>query len=134
MDLGFREYQILEKLAPELARFGLEVEPFGGNTFVIKAVPILLDDRNVPALITELVEKAAEIGVNAETDAVLDGCLMVMACHNAIRANQRLTDKEIKTMLKQLDACENPSHCPHGRPIWIQWTLRDLEKQFRRIL
>lgn len=134
IDLGFREYQILEKLSSALERFGLEVEPFGGNTFVVKSVPLLLDNRNVPALITELVEKAAEIGVNAEIDTVLDGCLMVMACHNAIRAHQHLTDGEIKTMLTQLDACENPSHCPHGRPIWIQWTLRDLEKQFRRIV
>ncbi len=134
IELGFREAQILERIVPELADYGLEIEPFGGNTFVVKAMPVLLDNRDVPALVTRLVEKAAAIGVAAEIDAIMEGCLMVMACHNAIRAHQRLSDAQIQAMLTQLDACENPSHCPHGRPIWIQWTRQELEKQFRRIV
>jgi len=64
----------------------------------------------------------------------LDECLMVMACHNAIRAHQQLTEMQIRAMLEQLDSCDNPSHCPHGRPIWIRWTVKDLEKQFQRIV
>ena len=64
----------------------------------------------------------------------MDGCLMVMACHNAIRAHQRLGDAHIKAMLEQLDACDNSSHCPHGRPIWIRWTVNELEKRFQRIV
>jgi DNA mismatch repair protein MutL len=134
IDLGFRETQILEKLAPELDRFGLEIEPFGGNTFVVKAVPTLLDSSGISGLVTQLVEKTAEIGVGAEMETILDECLMVMACHNAIRAHQQLTETQIKAMLEQLDACDNPSHCPHGRPIWIQWRVKDLEKQFQRIV
>jgi DNA mismatch repair protein MutL len=134
IDLGFREAQILEKLAPELDPYGLEIEPFGGNTFVVKAMPTLLDSGNIPALVTELVEKTAQIGVGAELEAIMDGCLMVMACHHAIRANQQLSELQIKAMLEQLDACDNPSHCPHGRPIWVQWSVKDLEKQFRRIV
>jgi len=134
IDLGFRETHILEKLAPELDRFGLEIEPFGGNTFVVKAVPTLLDSSGISGLVTQLVEKTAELGVGAEMETILDECLMVMACHNAIRAHQQLTGTQIKAMLEQLDACDNPSHCPHGRPIWIQWRVKDLEKQFQRIV
>ena len=134
IDLGFREAQILEKLVPELDRYGLEIEPFGGNTFVVKAVPTLLDSGGISALVTQLVEKTAEIGVGAEMETIMDGCIMVMACHNAIRAHQQLTEDQIKAMLEQLDACDNPSHCPHGRPIWIRWTVKDLEKQFQRIV
>lgn len=134
MDLGFREAQILERLAPELDRYGLEIEPFGGNTFVVKSIPTLLDNGGIQGLVTQLVEKIAEIGVGAEMATILDECLMVMACHNAIRAHQQLTDTQIKAMLEQLDACDNPSHCPHGRPIWIRWTVKDLEKQFQRIV
>ena len=134
IDLGFREAQILEKLAPQLEPYGLEIEPFGGNTFVIKAIPTLLDSSDIPALVTELVEKTADIGVTAEMDTILDGCLMVMACHHAIRAHQRLDEAQIKAMFEQLDRCDNPSHCPHGRPIWIRWRLRELEKQFQRIV
>ena len=134
IDLGFREAQILERLAPELDRYGLEIEPFGGNTFVVKAIPTLLDSGDIPALVLQLVEKTVEIGVGAELESILDGCLMVMACHHAIRANQQLSEAQIKAMLGQLDACDNPSHCPHGRPIWIRWTVRELEKQFQRIV
>jgi len=134
VDLGFREAQILNKLAPELDRYGLEIEPFGGNTFVVKALPTLLDSGEIPALITRLVEKTAEIGVSVDMESILDGCLMVMACHNAVRARQRLSGEQIKAMLEQLDACENPSHCPHGRPIWVQWTVKELEKRFQRIV
>jgi DNA mismatch repair protein MutL len=134
IDLGFREARILEKLTPELDRYGLEVEPFGGNTFVVKAMPTLLDSGDIPALVTEIVEKTAQIGVDAEIDAIMDECLKVMACHHAIRAHQQLSPVQIKAMLTQLDACDNPSHCPHGRPIWIRWHLKDLEKQFKRIV
>ena len=134
IDLGFREAQILHKLSPALDRYGLEIEPFGGNTFVVKALPALLDSSNLAGLVTQLVEETAEIGVSAEMETIMDGCLKVLACHNAIRAHQQLTQAQIKAMLAQLDGCDNPSHCPHGRPIWIQWTVRDLEKQFQRIV
>ncbi|BBO89990.1 DNA mismatch repair endonuclease MutL [Desulfosarcina ovata] len=134
IDLGFREAQILATLVPQLDRYGLEIEPFGGNTFVVKAMPTQLDSGKISTLVTQLVEKTAEIGVRADTDAIMDGCLMVMACHNAIRAHQRLSEVQIKAMLEQLDDCDNPSHCPHGRPIWIRWELKDLEKQFQRIV
>jgi DNA mismatch repair protein MutL len=134
VDLGFREAQILNKIVPELDCYGLEIEPFGGNTFVVKALPTLLDSSEIPALITRLVEKTAEIGVSVDMKSILDGCLMVMACHNAVRAHQHLSGEQIKTMLEQLDACENPSHCPHGRPIWIQWSVKELEKRFQRIV
>jgi DNA mismatch repair protein MutL len=134
IDLGFREAQILEKLAPELDRYGLEIEPFGGNTFVVKAVPTLLDNAGIPELVTQIAEKTAEIGVGAEMETIMDACLMLMACHNAIRAHQQLSEKQIKAMLEQLDACDNPSHCPHGRPIWIRWSVKELEKQFQRIV
>jgi DNA mismatch repair protein MutL len=119
-------------LIDSLDRLGLELEPFGGNTFVVKSVPVMLDDRNVAGIITQLAEKAADIGLASGLEKVLDECRMVMACHHAIRANQRLTEDQIRHMLTQLDQCEDPSHCPHGRPTWIQWTVKDLEKAFKR--
>jgi len=57
-----------------------------------------------------------------------------MACHGAIRANQALSEAQINGLLAQLDECDNPSHCPHGRPTWIRWDLRALEKSFKRIV
>ena len=134
IELGFREAGVLAKVLPDLNELGLEIEPFGGNTFVVKAVPVLLAERDVKPLIIEIVEKIVEIGAAPGLAEALDKCRMIMACHGAIRANLALTDKQIYGLLNQLDECQNPSHCPHGRPTWLRWELRTLEKSFKRIV
>ncbi len=134
VELGFAGARVLGELIPRLDEMGLEIEPFGGTTFVIKSAPALLDDHNLGRLVADLVDKAVETGLNRGLEQVLDECRKVMACHRAVRANQRLTDEQIRQLLDQLDRCREPSHCPHGRPTWIQWTPRDLEKAFKRIV
>jgi len=134
VELGFREAGILEKLLSEFEGIGLEIEPFGGNTFVVKAVPELLAGREVKPLIQDIVEELAVEGFSAGPAQSIDECLKLMACHSTIRAHQALEEKQLQGLLSQLDRCENPSHCPHGRPTWIQWTVKELEKKFNRIV
>lgn len=134
VELGYAEAQLLEQLVPRLNEMGLELEPFGGNTFVIKAFPAVLDDRDLAGVVVEIAERASFIGMAAGLDKILDECRMVMACHNAVRAHHRLSHEQIDRMLTRLDQCDNPSYCPHGRPTWIQWTVKDLEKAFKRIV
>ncbi|MBW1695249.1 MAG: DNA mismatch repair endonuclease MutL [Deltaproteobacteria bacterium] len=134
IDLSYREAEILLKLIPSLKTIGLEIEPFGGNTFSVKSVPALLEGVHIQPLIVEMVDKIAELGIPCDLEAALDRCLTVMACHQSVRANLRLSDTEIKALLEELDECENPSHCPHGRPIRITWSRRFLEKSFGRIV
>jgi len=112
----------------------LEVVPFGGDTFVVKAVPLLLKNKEIKPLVIEMVEKTAQIGFSSGMETVLDQCIELMACHGAIRANQRLSDKEIQELLHQLDTCDQPSNCPHGRPTWVRIGLKELEKMFKRIV
>ena len=134
IELGYREAEILEGLIPDLNELGLEIEPFGGNTFVVKSVPSLLENKEVKPLIIEVVEKIARIGFTPGLEKAIDQCLILMACHGAIRANQKLSDEQIKALLEQLDQCDQPSNCPHGRPTWISWSIKDLEKSFKRIV
>jgi len=134
IDIGHREAHMLEKLIPDLKKLGLEIEPFGGTTFVVKAVPAILADREIKPIVLEIAEKMLESGLSQGLEKTIDQCLMLIACHGAIRANQRLLDKQIIGLLAQLDKCENPSHCPHGRPTWISWTLESIEKSFKRIV
>ena len=134
IELGFREAQILTEMLLNFKTLGLDIEPFGGTTFVVTAVPESLSKRQVGPLIEELVEKIADIGVGSGLEDILDQCLMVIACHSTIRANQALSLSEIKALLAQLDQCEQPSHCPHGRPTWIQWSLKAVQKAFNRIV
>ncbi|MBI5552569.1 MAG: DNA mismatch repair endonuclease MutL [Desulfobacterales bacterium] len=132
VELSFGEAALLIQLIPGLAALGLEIEPFGGNTFVVKSLPTLLGEQSAEGLVRSLVERNLETGLAAGLDRAMDECRRVMACHRAVRANQRLNETQIRHLLLQLDQCPNASHCPHGRPTWIRWTLRELEKAFGR--
>jgi DNA mismatch repair protein MutL len=134
LELGYHEAGIVKTLIDDFYQLGLEVEPFGGNTFVVKSVPALLSGREITPLIMEIVEKLAAVGFSRGLGESFDACLQIMACHGAIRANQALSREQIRGLLNQLDQCDNPSHCVHGRPTWIQWTLGSLEKSFKRRL
>ncbi len=132
IELNFTEADNLERIRPDLARMGLEIEPFGQNTFVVKAMPALLGGGEAAPLIREILEKISETGHTPKFDKALDESLILMACHGALRANQRLDVTEQQALLDQLMACDNPAHCPHGRPIWIEWSVEMLEKSFGR--
>ncbi|UCD31670.1 MAG: DNA mismatch repair endonuclease MutL [Desulfobacterales bacterium] len=134
IELGYREAKILEDMIPNLHELGLDIAPFGKNTFVIKSVPALLENKEVTPVVIEIVEKMAEIGFTPGLEKAIDECLLLMACHGAIRANQKLSDTEIQGLMNQLDQCDVPSNCPHGRPIYIRWSIRELEKSFKRIV
>jgi len=134
IDLNYREATVLNKFLPQLLALGFEIEPFGGDTFAIKSVPAVLGEREIKTLVLEMVEKWIEDGSVEVAEKALDDSIKLMACHGAIRANQRLRSVEIEAMLEQLDACENPSNCPHGRPTWIKLDRTFFEKAFKRMV
>jgi DNA mismatch repair protein MutL len=76
----------------------------------------------------------AELDFQSGAADAFDPFLKLMACHGSIRAHQRLSEQEMRQLLDQMDACDTPSNCPHGRPTWIKWGLRTVEKAFSRIV
>ncbi|SCY88854.1 DNA mismatch repair endonuclease MutL [Desulfoluna spongiiphila] len=132
VELGFREADAVSGILEELGRFGLEVEPFGGTTFVVKSVPAMLAADGMARLVSEIAEKMVRMGQRDTLERCLDECLILMACHGAIRAGQALSTKEVHRLLTELDACKDPSFCPHGRPTWIRWSTGSLERAFKR--
>ena len=132
VELGAREAEALERLLPHLRRLGLEAEPFGGGTVVVRSVPGFLAGREVRPLLLEIAAAAAAPDAPAQADAVLDFCRQRAACHGAIRARQALSREQMEALLRQLDACVNLSHCPHGRPTWLKWETATIERSFRR--
>jgi DNA mismatch repair protein MutL len=133
-DLGYREAAVITQMLEDLNSLGLEIEHFGGNTFVVKAVPAILADREIKPLIVEISEAMTAYGHSPGLEDAIDQILILMACHSAIRARQTLSMPEMKALLAQLDACDNPYHCPHGRPTSIHWPVSMLEKNFKRTL
>ena len=132
IELNHREAALLETLRDELTPLGFEIEPFGGTTYAVKTAPTLLAGGEIGPVIREILEKRLEEGDKTSPREALDASVKIMACHGAIRARQHLDERQIRRLLQQMDECDNPSHCPHGRPTWIRWTTRELEKAFGR--
>ena len=135
LELTHREASVLDSLLKDLQEMGLEIEHFGGTTYLVRAVPDILAEKPITPLVMEIMDKADELGFAAGfRHAAVDACLMLMACHGAIRANTRLSEEEMKALLRQMDQVKDPTHCPHGRPTVIRRTLTQLEKDFKRIV
>ncbi len=115
-----------------LARLGLKLEPFGGASFLISGVPAWLAEKDLEALVLDLVENLAPVKSQASPQAVEEEARTVMACHGAIRAGQVLAPEEMAALLRQLDGLQVSSHCPHGRPLWRLIPYADIRQGFRR--
>jgi len=134
IELGFHEADIMLEIIPHLKKMGVEIEPFGGNSFAVKSVPVLLSKTSLKPLITEIIEKKLHTGFSSGIEDAFDECIILMACHSAIRSGQRLEHAEIKALIRQLHDCKHPSQCPHGRPTCVEWSLYDLKKNFKKIV
>ncbi len=115
-----------------LARLGLQLEPFGGASFLVTAVPAWLAQTDLTALVLDLVDNLAPVKSQASPQEVVEQVRTVMACHGAIRAGQHLAPEEMAALLAQLDDLKVSSHCPHGRPLWRLIPYTDIRQSFRR--
>jgi DNA mismatch repair protein MutL len=134
LEFSAGEADLLSGILADLADLGLVIEPFGGTTFVVKAVPGLLAQKPVTSLVQGIVETLMETSDTAVTEQWLENCLISMACHHAIQANRSMSPKEMQTLIKDLLACENPFHCPHGRPTLVTFDKGRMEKLFKRVV
>ncbi|KPA14633.1 DNA mismatch repair protein MutL [Candidatus Magnetomorum sp. HK-1] len=134
IELTHQQASIFSELMPELQKMGMDINHFGGNTFVVQSVPDILTGKNINRLLLEISDTLPNVKSTIPIDQAIDDCIMLMACHSAIRSGQTLSTPEIRSLLNELDNCHNPSQCPHGRPTCIQWDGTFIEKRFKRIL
>lgn len=128
---GSEKNTALEK-REDLLRLGLDVEHFGGNTFILRSHPALLKNVLWDSFVPELLAKIDEKGVSEEE--LLENVAALIACHGAIRAGLRMRQEEMILLLDQLTEIDLPSNCPHGRPVYIQMTAQEIEKMFKRVV
>jgi DNA mismatch repair protein MutL len=116
-----------------LARLGLGVEPFGGDTVLVTAVPALLAKVPAARLMRDLADHFRSQPLPPAPDAVLEDVLNMVACKAAVKAGQRLSPEEVAALLERRHLVANTHHCPHGRPTALTFTKAELERQFGRI-
>jgi len=132
VELTFGEVAAAERFSVELAGIGFELEPFGGATMMVSAVPRLAERGNAIGLVREIVSDLAQLGTSAAFQELLDGLLARIACHSVVRGIHQLEGRQISELLRSMDETEFAASCPHGRPVSHVITLADLEKIFKR--
>lgn len=121
----------VEKNIDLFRNFGFEVEIFGMNNILIRGVPNLFGTPQSEKFILELIDNIDKISNNYD---LKDDRFAIMACKSAIKANDRIQNIEIESLFKQLEKCENPYTCPHGRPTMVEISKVEIEKMFKRIM
>ncbi|MCP4423666.1 MAG: DNA mismatch repair protein MutL, partial [Chloroflexi bacterium] len=115
-----------------LARFGFQIEPFGPNAFMIRAVPAILAKLD-PARALQAVIEDIERG-DTPLQEQIEAKIVTRVCKTAaVKAGQTLSMPEMEAMVRQLEACRSPHTCPHGRPTLIHLSTAQLAKGFGRI-
>lgn len=116
----------------ELLRFGLAVESFGPSALAIRETPAILGEVNGAALLRDLVDRIGELEVGEGLRSQLDKVASTLACHGSVRSGRRLRPEEMNALLRQMEETPNSGQCNHGRPTFIELSLRDIERLFGR--
>ena len=114
-------------------KIGFELEEFGGNTILIRAIPSSLPTRTAAQTVTDLLDKLPEQPhTEVEIPKALDDALITLACRSAVKAGDTLDTKEMVNLIRELSEAKLPFNCPHSRPIIIEMGRDELERRFHR--
>ena len=119
-------------LAPDLARLGLGLEPFGGSAVAVRETPAVLGQVAAGPLLRDILDELADLGNSQRLAARIDAVLSRMACHGSVRSGRNLRVDEMNALLREMEATPNSGQCNHGRPTYVELKLADIERLFGR--
>jgi DNA mismatch repair protein MutL len=132
LNLTPKDFSILQEVIPVFKKAGIELEPFSGDSIVIKSIPAVLVHADIRIMVVDAFEAFSETGQALSLQERQEKILALLACRGAIKASQILTKEEVAALCEDLDQTLFSSTCPHGRPVYVRLDLRDLEKMFKR--
>jgi DNA mismatch repair protein MutL len=133
VELSAGQRQTLGAHAPTLERFGFEVDEFGGDVIRLTAVPALLAPSDCEAAVRALADDLEGLDRGSTVEEALRRVAATMACHAAVKADYPLTLEKMRYILDELRRTAFSTVCPHGRPVVLRLTRREIEKNFQRI-
>lgn len=131
-DLSVSETELLLEHIETFLQLGWEIEHFKQNTFVIRSLPVLFQDRDYVLLLQEMLLEMNENTLQKDIDAISSRMIAYLACHASIKAGDTLTKKQMKEILTQLLKTQNNATCPHGRPTRIVIATERINQLFKR--
>lgn len=132
IELNKGESIILQNNIDSINRVGIELESFGPSTFILRAVPSVMVGQDYLKVVMDIVDTLSQYEKVSPFEDIVEKLAATMACHAAVKANQRLKPEEIEHLLVRLGSSGLPSTCPHGRPIVLFYDIKDIEKKFMR--
>jgi DNA mismatch repair protein MutL len=133
LDLPGAGHAALLARAADLARFGFDIEDFGGASLRVTAVPALLAAADVDRALRALADDLEGVDRGLVAEQAMKQIAATMACHAAVKAHDPLTLEKMRHILEELRATAYSTVCPHGRPVMFRISRRDLERRFERI-
>ncbi len=131
VELSVTDFSLLLEVLPFLEKIGFSIREFGKNTVALEAVPAGMTWGNESTIIKEILDHYHEYGT--KDTSIQSRVAASYSCKAAIKSGDRLTNEEMHNLVDNLFATQNPYYCPHGRPIIINLTLKELDKRFERV-
>lgn len=132
--LPAEQVESLLLLQKDLEKLGLSIESMGPETLVVNAAPAFLKEKGIVKAIELLAKEISDNGGSLAFDRVVSDIVATMACHSVIRAGQALSLNEMQALLVEMDRYSFSSFCPHGRPVFVEYSFDRIEKEFGRTL
>lgn len=133
LNLSRRQSMVLDTKLADLQSLGFDIEPFGKDTFVVRGIPAMIAEKNYEQILRDTIEELTELTLAKRLVVQREAIITTTACKMAVKAGDRLSTDEMVRLIADLRRTSNPYLCPHGRPIVVCLSNRDLDKMFGRM-
>jgi DNA mismatch repair protein MutL len=133
LELSPAQQAIFSEIADELEHNGFEAEPFGARSVAVKVAPAGVDAAAVERMLHELLDQISREEQSLNLEKIRGRIAASIACHAAIKVNMPLEQNKMEWLLAELAKTDHPMSCPHGRPVVLRYSVRDIQKAFKRI-
>src|SRR5579864_7722974 len=133
LELSPAQQAVFAEISDELARNGFEAEPFGARSVAVKVAPAGVDASAVENMLHELLDQFSSEEQSLNLEKIRARIAASIACHAAIKVNMPLEQNKMEWLLAELAKTDHPMSCPHGRPVVLRYSVKDIQKAFKRI-
>jgi DNA mismatch repair protein MutL len=133
LELSPAQQAVFTEISDELAHNGFEAEPFGARSVAVKVAPAGVETSAVEHMLHELLDQFSREEQSLNLEKIRTRIAASIACHAAIKVNMPLEQNKMEWLLAELSKTEHPMSCPHGRPVVLRYSVKDIQKAFKRI-
>jgi DNA mismatch repair protein MutL len=133
LELSPAQQAVFQEISDELARNGFEAEPFGARSVAVKVAPAGVEASAVEHMLHELLDQFSQEEQSLNLEKIRTRIAASIACHAAIKVNMPLEQNKMEWLLAELAKTDHPMSCPHGRPVVLRYSVKDIQKAFKRI-